>query len=91
MKNLDGQVLALLAEHLLHLLLEDQARPMMGVYDLVAELVHRRLTVDLEVLDELVFQNYFADDVPLLRYLGRNPARRLVSGLQIPIHEVDLL
>ena len=50
MKDLDGEVLALLAEHLLHLLLEDLARPMMGVDDLVADLVDGRLAVDLEVL-----------------------------------------
>jgi hypothetical protein len=42
----------------------------MGVYDLVAELVDRGLTVDLEILNELVFQHCFADDVPLLRFLS---------------------
>jgi hypothetical protein len=90
MKDLDGQVLALLAEHLLHLLLENLAGSMMGLDELVADLIDRRLTVDVEVLDELLFQHCFADDVPLLRYRARS-TRRLVSGLQIPIHEVDLL
>ena len=64
MKDLDCQVLALLAEHLLHLLLEDLARPMMGIHDLVADLVNGRLTVDVEVLDELLFQHCVADDDP---------------------------
>jgi hypothetical protein len=67
---------------------------MMGVHDLIADLVHRRLTVDLKVLNELFvyFQHCVADDVPLLRCHGRNPARAvLVSGLQITVHEVDFL
>ena len=91
MKDLDGQVLALLAENLLQLLLENLAGSMVGVYDLVADLIDRGLTVDIEVLDEFLIQHCFADDVPLLRYLRRNPTRHLVSGLQIPVHEVDLL
>ena len=53
-KDLDGQVLALLTEDLLHLLLEDLPRPMVGVDDVIADVVLllRRLT--LEVLDCLL-------------------------------------
>jgi hypothetical protein len=55
-EDLDRQVLALLAEHLLHLLLEDLAGPVMGVDDVIADLVLdlRRLTGDLEILDFLL-------------------------------------
>jgi hypothetical protein len=53
-KDLDREVLALLAEDLLHLLLEDLAGPVVGVDDLIADLVllERRLT--LELLDCLL-------------------------------------
>src|SRR5215210_4284447 len=91
MQDLDGQVLALLPEHLLLLLLEDQARPMMGVHDLVADLVDGRLPIDVEVLDELLFQHCVADVVPLLRCQAAQSSAPSFSGLQITVHEVDLL
>src|SRR4029453_10471976 len=91
MKDLDRQVLALLAEHLLHLLLEDLASPMMGVDDLVADLVDGRLPIDVEVLDELLFQHCVADVVPLLRCQAAQSSAPSISGLQITVHEVDLL
>jgi hypothetical protein len=47
---------------------------MMGVDHLIADLVDRRRAVDLEVLDELVFQHYVADGVPSC--VGRGPRRR---------------
>jgi hypothetical protein len=37
-QDLDGEVLALLTEHLLQFLLEDLARPVMRVDDVVADL-----------------------------------------------------
>jgi hypothetical protein len=50
-KDLDGEVLALLAENLLLLLLHDLAGSVMRVDHLVADLVVdvRRLTADLEL------------------------------------------
>ena len=52
---------------------------MMGVDDLVADLVHGRLPIDVEVLDELLFQHCVADDDPSCGLsIGRAPARHLV-------------
>jgi hypothetical protein len=48
MKDLDGEVLALLTEHHLLFLLEDLAGTVMGVHDAVAE-----LKIDIDVLDGL--------------------------------------
>jgi len=59
-EDLDGEVLPLLAEDLLLLLLEDLARPVVGVDDVVADLVLllRRLTLeDLDCLLPLCFGN----------------------------------
>jgi hypothetical protein len=55
-EDLDRQVLALLAEDLLLLLLEDLPGSMMRVDDLVTDLVIdvRRLALDVEILDALV-------------------------------------
>jgi hypothetical protein len=77
-QDLDGEVLALLAEHLLHLLLEDLSSPMMGVDDLVTDLVARRLEIDLEVLDEVLLNQYVAND-SLLR------PRRMAAPLLIQV------
>jgi len=54
-EDLDGEVLLLLAEDLLGFLLEDLARPVMGVDDVVADLELDQLGLDgdLEVLDLL--------------------------------------
>jgi hypothetical protein len=51
-KDLDREVLALVAEDLLELLLEDLARPVMRIDDLIADLVldQRRFTGYLEFL-----------------------------------------
>jgi hypothetical protein len=64
---------------------------MMGIHDLVADLVNGRLPIDVEVLDELLFQHCVADDDPSCVVSPAREARRLVSGLQIAVHEVDLL
>jgi hypothetical protein len=55
-EDLDRQVLALLAEDLLLLLLQDLAGPVMRVDDVIADLVLDllRLPRDLEVLDGLL-------------------------------------
>jgi hypothetical protein len=55
-EDLDRQVLALLAEDLLLLLLEDLPGTVVRVDDLVTDLVIdvRRLALDIEVLDALV-------------------------------------
>jgi hypothetical protein len=55
-EDLDGQVLALLAEDLLLLLLEDLAGTVVRVDDLIADLVLlvRRLTAYRELLDCLL-------------------------------------
>jgi hypothetical protein len=58
-EDLDGEVLALLAEDLLVLLLQDLAGPMMGVYDAVADLEvdGLDLALDIEVFQELLFSD----------------------------------
>jgi hypothetical protein len=91
MKDLDGEVLACLAEDLLLLLLDDLARPMMGVDDVVTdlELDELRLSGDLQVLDLL--SRCLGDDCPPS---SRGPAPwkpAVVLRLQVAVHEVDLL
>jgi hypothetical protein len=55
MKDLDGEVLALLTEHHTLFLLEDLAGAVMGVYDAVAKLELDVLVLDgLEVLGQLI-------------------------------------
>jgi hypothetical protein len=58
-QDLDGEVLAPLAEDLLLLLLEDLAGAVMRVYDVVADLEVEAfdLTADLEVL-QVVFDDF---------------------------------
>jgi hypothetical protein len=58
-KDLDGEVLALLTEDLLVLLLENPARPVMGVDDRVADLEVDALdfALDFEVLQKLLFSD----------------------------------
>jgi hypothetical protein len=77
-QDLDREVLALLAEDLAGLLLEDLARPVMGVDDVVADVELDRGNVGDEVLDLLVDA------------LLRNRSF-LLLGLQVSVHEVDLL
>ena len=57
MEDLDGEVLASLTEDLLVLLLDDLARAVVGVDDVVTELELDvlDLTDDLEVFEELLF------------------------------------
>ena len=56
---------SLLAEDLLHLLLQDLARTMMRIHDLVADLVLGGRSRDLKVLyDKFLFQHCVADGVP---------------------------
>jgi hypothetical protein len=56
-EDLDGEVLALLTEHLAGLLLEDLAGPVVRVHDVVTELELDVLDLDddLEVLEQLLF------------------------------------
>jgi hypothetical protein len=81
-QDLDGEVLALLTEHLALLLLEDLARPVMGIDDVVAELELDVLDLGgLEILQELLFDDF-----------GNGASSLAVSSrLQVPVHEVDLL
>jgi len=72
-QDLDREVLALLAEHLLEFLLEDLPRAVMGVDDVVADL---ELDVDDLDLDVEVFDDLFGatgNDGP--PWLGRPPGR----------------
>jgi hypothetical protein len=64
---------------------------MVWIDDLVADLVDGRLSVELEVLDfELLLNNCVANGVP--SYASRRcRAPFSLSGLQITVHEVDLL
>jgi hypothetical protein len=63
-EDLDGEVLLLLTEDLLGFLLEDLARPVMGIDDVVADLELDQLGLDgdLKVLD-LLFDNFGNDDL----------------------------
>src|SRR4051812_27756487 len=67
-QDLDGEVLALLTEHLLQFLLEDLPRPVMGIDDVVAdlELDVDDLDLDLEVLQGLLFGATGNDGPPSL-------------------------
>jgi hypothetical protein len=51
---------------------------MMGVDDLVTDLVARRLEIDLEVLDEVLLNQYVANDSLLRR-------RRMAAPLLIQV------
>jgi hypothetical protein len=76
-QDLDGQILARLAEDRLLFLLYDLARTVVGVDDVIADLIDDQLGLpgDLQILDDL-----FSDDVGrqgvLLAHtgLGRLPA-----------------
>jgi hypothetical protein len=71
-QDLDREVLALLAEDLLPFLLEDLARPVMGVDDVVADLERDALGFNrLEVL-QLLF-GYFCDGALLLQWPAATP------------------
>jgi hypothetical protein len=50
----------------------------MGIDDLVPDLVNGRLPIDVEVLDELLFQHCVADGVPLLRVVTGTPRRAVL-------------
>jgi hypothetical protein len=66
-EDLDGEVLALLAEDLLLLLAEDLAGPVMRVDDVVADLELDRLDLtDLEAL-QVVFFDYLRNGALLLQ------------------------
>jgi hypothetical protein len=62
-QDLDGEVLALLTEHLAALLLEDLTGPMMRVDNVVTELELDVLDRTVQVLQELIFG--FGDDALL--------------------------
>jgi len=64
-EDLDREVLAALAEHLLLLLLQDLARPVVRIDDVVPDLVLDvgRLSGDLEVR-EILLNRRFGNDVP---------------------------
>jgi hypothetical protein len=62
-EDLDREVLALLAEDLLLLLLEDLAGPVMRIDDVVPDLVLDLGDLYLEVCD-LLLRNGLANDVP---------------------------
>jgi hypothetical protein len=66
-EDLDGEVLALLAEDLLLFLAEDLAGPVMRIDDVVADLELDRLDLtDLEAL-QVVFFDYFGNGALLLQ------------------------
>jgi hypothetical protein len=77
-QDLDRQVLALLAEDLARLLLEDLASPVVGIDDVVADVEFDDGNLGDEVLDLLVDA------------LLRNRSF-LLLGLQVAVHEVDFL
>jgi hypothetical protein len=77
-EDLDRQVLALLTEDLASLLLEDLARAVVGVDHVVADVELHYGDFGDEVLDLLVDA------------LLRNSSF-LLLGLQVAVHEVDLL
>jgi hypothetical protein len=91
-EDLDGEVLPPLTEDLLLLLLEDLAGAVMRIHDVVADLELDVLDLDngLEVLLRGCFLDRFGNDA-LLRFFAAAPQARDLLGLQIPIHEVDLL
>jgi len=67
-EDLDGEVLALLTEDLLVLLLDDLARAVVGIDDVVAELEIDVLgnALDVEVLEQILFAD-IGDGSVLLR------------------------
>jgi hypothetical protein len=73
-QDLDGEVLPLLTEHLLQFLLEDLPSPVVGIYDVVAdlELDVDDLNFDVELFDDLLFGATGNDGPP---WLGRSPGR----------------
>jgi hypothetical protein len=77
-EDLDRQVLAPLAEDLASLLLEDLARAVVGIDDVVADVEFDDGNLGDEVLDLLVDA------------LLRNRSF-LLLGLQVAVYEVDLL
>jgi hypothetical protein len=77
-QDLDRQILALLAEDLARLLLEDLASPVVGIDDVVADVEFDDGNLGDEVLDLLVDA------------LLRNRSF-LLLGLQVAVHEVDFL
>jgi hypothetical protein len=97
-KDLDREVLALLAEDLLDLLIQHLARAVVRVDDVVAELELDELgrgtldvvAVELAVLVQQVLFNRldFRNGCPPCDGRARNPPR---SGLQVAVHEIYLL
>jgi hypothetical protein len=72
-QDLDGEVLALLTEHLLDFLLEDLPRPVVRVDDVVADLeVDVDDLGDVEVFQDLLFGATGNDGPP---WLGRSSGR----------------
>jgi hypothetical protein len=92
-KDLDGEVLPLLTEDLLLLLLEDLAGAVMRIDHVVADLELDVLDLDdcFEVLLRLYFLDRFGNDVPPWFLCRGAQGLRGLLGLQVPIHEVDLL
>src|SRR5215208_30148 len=90
-KDLDRQVLALLAEHRLELLLLDLAGAVVRVHHVVADLVDDldELTLDLEVYDFVL--HCCVADVVLLGSVAAHNSAAVSLGLQVAVHEVDLL
>jgi hypothetical protein len=80
-QDLDGEVLALLTEHLAPLLLEDLTGPVVRIHDVVTELELDVLDRAVgEILQQLLFDGFFGDDVLLAEL-----------RLQVSIDEVDFL
>jgi hypothetical protein len=74
-EDLDGEVLALLTEHLLEFLLEDLARSVVRIDDVVADLELDVDDLDLDVeigFQDLLFSATGNDGPP---WLGRSPGR----------------
>jgi hypothetical protein len=93
-QDLDREVVAGLAEDLLGLLLDDPAGAVMRVDDGVADLEVDALGLGEEVLlQDLVGVNRCVgnDASSWLWRFALSRARRVVSRLQVPVHEVDLL
>jgi hypothetical protein len=91
-EDLDGEVLARLTQDLLLLLLDDLAGPVVRVDHVIAHLVLDvgDLTGDLEVFD-LLLNSRLGNDVLLVKMPTDGRPSACLSGLQIPVHEVDLL